>query len=154
MLHNRTDVIERAIREFTFLDQLVTELSDADWERRMLRPEGREPWTVKDALVHITYWKANLTRIIRKQRRPAEERGLGVNELNHLVFLRWHDRSPEDVLAWHRQVQSDLLAALHEAPEDWFNGKKHRPEWPADLDGHARAHRVKDIEQALAGAPE
>jgi 4'-phosphopantetheinyl transferase EntD len=56
------------------------------------------------------------------------------------------------VLAWHRQVQEDALAALREAPEKWFNGKDRNPVWPNDLDGHAAKHRQKDIEQALAAA--
>jgi hypothetical protein len=150
MVHNREGVIERAIREFEHLDQLIAALSDEDWNRLVPRPETKEPWTVKDALAHITYWKANLARSIRRQRRPPEERGLKVNDLNHLVYMRWRDRSPQEVLAWHRQAQEDLLSALRSASEDWFSGREHRPEWPYDLDGHSRTHRVKDIELALA----
>ncbi|MGW8222856.1 MAG: hypothetical protein ACWGP1_11985 [Syntrophobacteria bacterium] len=41
------------------------------------------------------------------------------------------------------------MAALQEAPEEWFSGRQHRPEWPFDLDGHSSNHRVKDIEGAL-----
>jgi hypothetical protein len=65
------------------------------------------------------------------------------------VYLRWRDRSPQEVLAWHRQVHKDLLAALREAPEAWFSGRERQEDWPYDLDGHLRDHRVKDIEQAL-----
>ena len=59
-------------------------------------------------------------------------------------------KPPVQVLAWHRQVQEDALAALREAPDEWFSGKEHRAEWPFDLDGHSAYHRVKDIERALA----
>ena len=149
MRHTRSEVIKRTIREFKLLDDLVAGLADQDWGRLLPRPETKDPWTVKDALAHITHWKANLTRSVRKQRRPIEERGLNVNDGNHLIYLRWRDRSPREVLTWHRQVQKDLLAALHEAPEEWFSGKERRPEWPFDLDGHSSSHRVKDIEQAL-----
>ncbi len=150
MRHNREEVVKRTIREFEHLEQLVTGLTDADWERLVQRPESKDPWTVKDALAHITYWKANAVRSLRKQRRPPEERGLELNELNHLIYTRWHDRSSQEVIAWHRQVQADVLAALQEAPDEWFSGKEHGPEWPEDLDGHSAYHRVKDIEQALA----
>ena len=63
-------------------------------------------------------------------------------------------RPPQEVLAWHRQVQQQVLEALHAAPDAWFSGKERRPEWPYDLDGHSADHRVKDIERALkiAGA--
>jgi hypothetical protein len=149
MRHTREEVIERTIREFELLDRLVANLIDQDWQRLVPRPETKDPWTVKDDLAHITHWKADVARSIRKQPVPAEERGLGINDGNQLVYLRWRDRSPQEVLAWHRQVQEDVLAALREAPEEYFSAKEHKPEWPNDLDGHSAYHRVKDIEQAL-----
>jgi hypothetical protein len=150
MRHNREEVIERTIREFELLDQLVASLNNEDWERLLLRSETKDPWTVKDALAHITHWKADVARRIRGRRIPPEERGLGINDGNRLVYMRWRDRSPGEVLAWHRQVQEELLAALREAPEKWFSGREHAPEWPYDLEGHSTHHRVKDIERALA----
>jgi hypothetical protein len=149
MRHNRANVIQRTIHEFELLDRLVANLTDEEWNRLLLRPESKDPWTVKDALAHITFWKANLARTARRQPRPTDERGLNVNQINHLVYLRWHDHSPQNVLAWHRQVQKDVLAALQEAPEEWFSGREHGPDWPGDLDGHSTSHRVKDIERAL-----
>ena len=153
MRHNREEVIERTIREFELLDQLVANLTDEDWERLLPRPEAKEPWTVKDALVHITHWKADVVRSIRRQPVPPEERGLGETAGNHLVYMRWRDRAPQEVLAWHRQVQVEALAALQAAPEAWFSAKERRPEWPYDLDGHSTDHRVKDIQRALASRP-
>jgi hypothetical protein len=150
MRHTRAEVIKRTIREYELLDRLVAKLTPVEWKRRLLRPESKDPWTVKDALVHITHWKANTARVIRKQPRPPEERGLDVNDGNRLIYLRWRDRFPKEVLAWHRQVQADLLRALREAPAAWFSGREHSPEWPADLDGHSADHRVKDIERALS----
>ncbi len=104
---------------------------------------------MKDALVHITHWKADVARSARRQPIPTEERGLNISDGNHLVYVRWRHRSPQDVLAWHRQVQKDVLLALREAPDKWFNRTGRRAEWPFDLDGHSTYHRVKDIEQAL-----
>lgn len=150
MRHRREEVIERTIHEYELLDHLVANLTDADWQRLLPRPESKEPWTVKDALAHITHWKADVARSARGQRRPVEERGLSESDGNHLIYLRWRDRSPQEVLAWHRQVQEDVLAALREAPEEWFSGKERKQEWPFDLDGHSAYHRVKDIQQALA----
>jgi uncharacterized damage-inducible protein DinB len=149
MRHKREEVIERTIREFEILDKLVANLSDEEWQRLLPRPESKAPWTVKDALAHITHWKADVIRSARRQRRPPEERGLNVSDGNHLIYMRWRERSPQEVLAWHRQVQEDVLAALRETPEEWFSGRERKPEWPYDLDGHSADHRVKDIEQAL-----
>jgi Mycothiol maleylpyruvate isomerase N-terminal domain len=152
MFHSREELIERTIREFELLEELVAGLSDEDWERPLLRPEGKDPWTVKDALVHIAYWKADVARMARGQRRSVETRGLRTNDHNHLVYERWRDRSPHEILAWHRQVQEDVLSALREAPEAWFSGRERGSPWPFDLDGHSAYHRVHDIERALAAA--
>jgi hypothetical protein len=149
MRHTREEVIVRTTREFELLDHLVTNLTDEDWERLVPRSETKEPWTVKDALAHITHWKADVIRSIKGQRKPPEERGLNINAGNNFVYMRWHDRSPLEVLTWHRQVQQDLLVALKEAPEEWFAGKERGAEWPNDLDGHSAYHRTKDIERAL-----
>jgi hypothetical protein len=150
MRHSREEVIERSIREFELLDQLVGGLSDDDWERPVPRPEGKDPWTVKDALVHITFWKADVARSVRKQRRPAEEARLTTNAHNELVYARWRDRSASEIMAWHRQVQADVLAALREVPEGWFSDRERGEPWPFDLDGHSAQHRIRDIERALA----
>ncbi|MEW5870764.1 MAG: maleylpyruvate isomerase N-terminal domain-containing protein [Chloroflexota bacterium] len=149
MRHNREEVIQRTIQEFERLDQLVANLTNEEWGRLLPRSETKDPWTVKDALAHITHWKADVVRQIHKRPIPAEEKGLNWTDGNRLVYLRWRDRSPQEVLAWHRQVQEDVLAALQAAPEKWFSGRERRPDWPRDLAGHSSYHREKDIEDAL-----
>lgn len=153
MRHEREEVIARTIREFERLDQLVAGLTDEDWARPLRRPETKDSWTVKDSLAHITHWKADVARSARGGPVPLEERGLNETEGNRLVYLRWRDRSPQEVLAWHRQVHEDVLAALREAPDAWFNGRERRADWPFDVDGHSSYHRVKDIQQALGAHP-
>ena len=150
MRHTREEVIEREKREFEDLDRLVANLSDEKWNIPVPRPETKDQWTVKDALAHITHWKADAARKVRKEPVPPEERGLNINDGNHLIYERWREKSPQVVLAWHRQVHADLLAVLRATPDDWFSGKDRAPEWPNDLDSHITYHRIKDIEQALA----
>jgi hypothetical protein len=154
MVHEREEVIERTKREFEQLDQLIAELKGEDWERLVPRPESKEPWTVKDALVHITYWKADVVRSIKGQHRPLEERGLQVNDANHIIYMRWRDRSPMEVLTWHRQVQEDVLAALKAAPEEWYSHKERNAQWPYDLVGHSAYHRIRDIQRSLTSKAE
>ncbi len=149
MRHTRKEVIDRTLREFKLLERLVAKLSEEDWGRLVPRPETKDAWTVKDAVAHITYSKADVIRSARKQARPAQMRGLNVTDENHLIYVRWRKRPPQEVLAWHRQVQKDVLAALRAAPDEWFSGKERRADWPFDLDGHSAYHRVKDIEEAL-----
>lgn len=149
MRHSREEVIQRVIQEFELLDDLVANLPNEAWNRLIPRPESKDPWTIKDTLAHITHWKADVVRKIRRQPVPVEEKGLNITDGNRLVYERWRDRSPQEVLAWHRQVQDDALAALRAAPEKWFSERERRPDWPFDLDGHSSYHRIKDIEQAL-----
>lgn len=149
MRHTREEVIRRTVREFERLDRLVQYLTDEDWRRLPARPETKDPWTVKDALAHITHWKADVARKLRKLPVPAEAKGLNETDGNRLIYRRWRGRSPKEVLAWHRKVQAEVLAALQDAPEEWFSGRERRPEWPFDLDGHSSYHRVRDIELAL-----
>ena len=148
MLHTRAEIIERTTREYELLDRVLANLTREEWQCPLRRSASQDPWTVKDAVAHITHWKADVIRSMRRQRVPAEERGLTINQGNHLVYLRWRDRAPEEVLAFHRQVQADVLAALQAAPEAWFS-REHSPAWPGDLDGHSTHHRVKEIEKAL-----
>lgn len=152
MRHTREEVIRRTVREFRRLDRLVNNLADEEWDGLLARSETKDPWTVKDALAHITHWKADTVRKIKRRPIPKEEKGLNWTDGNHLIYKRWRDRSPQEVLAWHRQVQKDALAALRDAPAEWFSGRERRAEWPFDLDGHSTHHRVKDIEQALKGS--
>jgi hypothetical protein len=147
--HTRATVTERTIREFAALDEVVSRLQPADWDRLVPRPETRDPWTVKDALAHIVYWKSHTARVMRGQKRPPTLRGLDVPSLNHLIWQQCRDLSPDDVLAWHREVQAAILATLAATPEEWFSRRPHSSEWPADFDGHSAGHRLKDIQRAL-----
>jgi Mycothiol maleylpyruvate isomerase N-terminal domain len=149
MRHARRDVIARTRREFGRLDALVRRLRPPDWNRPVPRPPTRDPWTVKDALAHIVYWKEHTARVIRGERRLPEMRGLDVKQINRLIYERWRDRPPREVVAWHRRVQQDVLRTLASTPEEWFGRTEHSPLWPADFDAHSAEHRVKDMEAAL-----
>jgi Mycothiol maleylpyruvate isomerase N-terminal domain len=147
--HTKKDVIARTRREFARLDRLVLRLRPADWRRRVPRPPTRDPWTVKDALAHIVYWKAHTARVIRGERRLPEMRGLDVNQINRLIYARWRRRPPGAVVAWHRRVHADVLRALRQTPAAWFGRRDRSPQWPLDFDAHSAAHRLKDMQAAL-----
>jgi len=149
MRHTRAEVIKRATAEYRKLDRLVATLTPTQWKKRLLRSETKDPWTVKDALAHITHWKEGVTLSARGERRPRTESKLNITDGNRLVYLRWRRRSPREVLAYHRQAQRELLKALREAPSTWFTRPSRGPDWPFDADGHSAEHRIKDIERAL-----
>jgi len=143
-------VARRTVEEFEKLDDLIGRLRPEDWDRRVLRPEGRDRWTVKDALVHIVWWKEHTTRVIRRQRRPPEFRGLDVPEINRIVYEQWRDLPAREVVEWHRRVHEDALHALKETPSEWFGKRERSPAWPGDFDSHSAGHRVRDMKAAVA----
>ncbi len=149
MRHEKRDVIARARREYAILDRLVGRLRAADWTRRVPRPPTRDPWTVKDALAHIVYWKEHSARVFRGKRRHPEMRGLDVPRINRLIYRRWRRRRPAEVVAWHRRVQKDVLETLAANPPEWFSRRERSAKWPLDFDAHSADHRRNDIEAAL-----
>jgi hypothetical protein len=152
MRHTRTEVIARTRREFVRLDRVVRRLGAADWKRRVPRPPTRDPWTVKDALCHILYWKEHTARVIRGERRLPEMRGLDIEAINRLIYKRSQRRRPSEVVAWHRRAHAGVLQTLTKTPAAWFGRRERSSDWPLDFDGHSAFHRVKDIEAALAAA--
>jgi hypothetical protein len=144
MRPRRARILLRTRREFATLDRLVARLRPVDWRRRVPRPEGRDPWTVKDALAHIVYWKEHTTRVIRGERRPPEMRGLDIEQINRLIYRRWRRRPPAALLRWHRRAHADALEALRETPDACFRRRHGSPEWPADFDGHSSSSQPRE----------
>jgi hypothetical protein len=151
MRHTSKDVITRTSKEFRALDRLVLRLKPTDWRRRVPRPETKDPWTVKDTLAHILYWKEHSARVFRGEKRPRELRGLDGEQINAMIYHRWRNRRPAELVAWHRRIQDDVIRTLQARPEEWFTAKERGASWPGDFDGHSAWHRVRDIEAALRG---
>jgi hypothetical protein len=75
---------------------------------------------------------------------------------NHLVYMRWRDRTADEVVAWHRLVHEHVVTALEEGPDVWFtdgvNGSA-RPGLSREAVsalGHHSDHHLRDIRRALA----
>ncbi len=99
----------------------------------MPRPESKDPWTVKEALAHIAYWKEHTARVIRGERRPPQMRGLEVSQINRILYERWRERRPAEMLRYHRRVHEDVMRTLAEKPPEWFGRRERSAFWPGDL---------------------
>jgi len=152
MFHTRESVLKRVLDEFDALEAAIAELGEDDWAHLLGKREGKDPWTVKDSLAHITYWKAKSVRSLRGERRKRGEAALptSITESNHLIYEELKDRTVAEVLAWHREVQAELVAAIKDAPDTLFSKRERSPEWPFDAAGHSTEHRVKDLERPFA----
>lgn len=94
------------------LDQLVSELDDAQWN--LVTPA--EPWTVRDQIGHLAFFdeKAALSA------RDADAFMADMNTIADMgidAYMAQHiDRgrrgTPADLLAWWRTARADLLAAF------------------------------------------
>ena len=147
--HDRASVLARARREYAALDALIGGLTAGAWTWRVPRTDSHDPWTVKDAIVHIVHWKEHTARVLRVERRPPELRRLDAHAVNHLIYERWRDRPIAEVVAWHHAVHEDVVRTLETIPEERIGGRIHSTEWPLDFDGHSADHGRRDIEAAL-----
>lgn len=151
--HTKRGTIARVSAEYRALDRVVRALGTRGLERPVpgfgARARiRRESWTGKDALAHIVEWKRQALRALRHERSDPELRGLVIARKNRVLYERWRSRPARDVIAYHRAVQRDIMAALRALPEDHF-AKKRSPYWPGDLLGHSAAHRTRHLERML-----
>ena len=151
MRHTRKEVVDRTKRQLARLDHVVSRLTPADWKCPVFRPAARDRWTVQDALAHILYLKEHALRVIRGGRRLPERaastsRGAIASSTSVGDGAR---ASSSRGIADH----ADVLETLAKTPSEFFGRRERSRERPLDFDGHSAAHRMKDIEAALRGAP-
>lgn len=74
---------------------------------------------------------------------------------NHLVYVRWCDRTADEIVSWHRMVHKHVVSVLENGPETWFVPGGIR--WSRDnlsneavaaLSTHSDQH-LRDIQRAL-----
>ena len=143
----------RVAAEYRALDRVVRRLGERLREpvpgfgaRARIR---RERWTGKDALAHIVAWKQHQLRTLAHRPHDKTIRGKPIDVQNRVLYARWHRRSLRDVVAYHRRVQREVMAALRARPTSYFTHPPRSPLWPNDLIGHSAEHRTRHLD-ALA----
>lgn len=153
MRHTRQRTIARVEAEYLALDRVVRQLGS-----RLREPVPgfgararikRERWTGKDALAHIVAWKQHQLRTLRRETHDASMRGKPIDVQNRMLYRRWHRRTVREVIAYHRAVHRDVMAALRAQPQSYFAEPPRSPQWPNDLLGHAAGHRERHLEPLL-----
>lgn len=152
----RETVIRLTDEAFGRLDATLRSVPVSELAKPMkFVPERLDPWRVKDAISHVTHYKARVAhRLARdtpiqgispraglqmdqyfaaeswrelessdKTMIKWDERTRRRHGRNHLVYVRWRDEPPTEVLAWHRAVHRYVIAALKSAPNSYFDGK-------------------------------
>ena len=149
-MHNKRETIARVEREYRALDRVVRLLGtrglDSDVPSFGARARiRRERWTRKDALAHIVEWRRNQLRALRKEPSDPELRGLTIDRKNRRLYERWHARPARAVVAYHRTVHRETMAAMRTLPPAYF-AKRFSPLWPNDLIGHSAEHRRRHLQ--------
>lgn len=147
--HRKEEVLSRSLAEHAALDAVIRGLTPEQWDLLVPRAPGKDPWTVRDAVAHIVFWKSQAARVMRGERPPEALRGQSYRALNAMVYEDWKREPPEAILAWHDRVQREVLAAIDGRDEAWFSGRLRSPFWPTDLESHSAEHRVGDVQAAL-----
>ena len=151
--HGKRGTIARVGAEYRALDRVVRRLG-----RRLSQPVPgfgararitRERWTGKDALAHIVEWKRHQLRTLRSEAHDMTLRGKPIDVQNRMLYARWHRRPVRNVVAYHRAVHRDVMAALRARPESYFGDSPRSPLWPNDLVGHSAGHRQRHLESLL-----
>jgi hypothetical protein len=147
--HTRTRTIARVQKEYVALDRVVRRLG-----ARLNHPIPgfgararikRERWTGKDALAHIVAWKHHQLRTLRHEKHDLTLRGKPIEVQNRMLYRRWHRRTVREVVAYHRQVHREVMAALRARPDSYFADPPRSLSWPNDLVGHAAGHRERHL---------
>lgn len=153
--HTKHQVLVRVEAEYRALDtdvrRLGTRALDAPVQGFGAHARiPRERWTNKDALAHIVEWKRQALRRLRHEAPDPELRGLTIARKNRILYERWHRQTASAVVAYHRKVHGDVIAALNALPEAYFRGTPRSPSWPNELVGHSAAHRLRHLEANVA----
>jgi hypothetical protein len=150
VMHNKRETMARVQSEYRALDRVVRRLGTRGLNesvpgfgaRARIR---RERWTRKDALAHIVEWRRQALRALRAEASDPELKGLPIDRKNRQLYERWHSRPAREVVAYHRRIHRETMAAMRHLPAQYFR-KRRSSIWPNDLVGHSAAHRRRHLE--------
>ena len=113
-------------------------------EAQMSVPQDAQGWTVKDHLIHLTFWERSVIFFLQGQPR---HQGLGVeealylkgndDEINATIYQQHKDLSVSETLAQFRSTHQQLLKVLQPLtdPDLQKPYRHYLPEEPGEGDG-------------------
>jgi hypothetical protein len=175
---SRDAVINAAVAAFTRLDDVIGAVRPSALDAPMLfASESIDAWRIKDAVAHVTHYKARAVHRLKGRANNArdgdldgywdpdewaaleaadrvlprlDERTRRRHGLNHLVYERWRDRSAREVLAWHRRVHEHVMSVLRDGPDEWFGPSGRLPRVAIGEFAHHLDTHLRDIRRALS----
>jgi hypothetical protein len=137
---NKAELLAELESTWTSLNAALDRLT----EDQMTRPRDAQGWTVKDHLIHLTYWERSAVFFLQGQ--PRHE-GLGVaevlylngneDEVNAAIYQAHKDLTWQEARAQLRSTHQQLSELLQPLPDtDLQKPYRHYlPEEPGEGDG-------------------
>ena len=116
---DKRELLGRIRREWGLLERTVSDLSEAE-----LGKTGADGWSIKDHLVHLTVWQRWLLEH-HLGGKPAHEvmeidpesaDDFEVDQINEILWQRYHDRDAATVWADLRAAYDQVLIVLGKLP--------------------------------------
>ena len=96
----------------------------ADFDDKALATPGRDGWSLKDQLVHISAWEHWLLAHLEHRDRLAAMGAAGaekdVDEINAVIYELHRNDSPDEAIAYFRDAHRQLMAVLEEQTTEDF----------------------------------
>lgn len=110
-------ILNDFIAEQSLVDSVVNELTDEQWQ---LPCVDVEMWNLKDVIIHIAFYDFAALTLIKGE---AEDLVTFSNEVagndQYIRATKFRHLSPQEVLAWWREVRSRLVSQLYDKdPKD------------------------------------
>jgi hypothetical protein len=121
-IQQRADLLQRSREAHGKLEALLGSLSDEE----MTRPGVTDDWSVKDHLVHLTWWEQRVILMLSGAADPisAIPNGQeGDDTINAHVHEQNQQRSLEDVRAAFNRSYQEMMDLIATAPEDVLSAK-------------------------------
>jgi hypothetical protein len=129
----RADLLRRSRSEHEQLETLLASLSDEE----MTRPGVTDDWSVKDHLVHLTWWEQRVILMLSGATDPIDAIPNGQDgddTINAHVYEQNHERPLADVRAAFDRSYQEMLDLIVTAPDDVLSA---RYDW---ISGNAADH--------------
>jgi hypothetical protein len=124
----RADLLRRSRAEHQQLETLLASLSDEE----MTRPGVTDDWSVKDHLIHLTWWEQRVIMMLSGGADPIDAIPNGQDgddTINTHVYEQNHERPLADVRAAFDRSYQEMLDLIATAPDDvlsvrydWISG--------------------------------
>jgi hypothetical protein len=126
----KSQIIEAAQLERTALDQFLATLTSD----QMTQPNIIGEWAIKDVLSHLIEWEQMVMKWYEAGAQgkipavPSEEYNWGqLPQLNHVIFLKYRDRSLADVQKDFKSSYKKIMKTLENIPEKDLFTRGHYP---------------------------